>query len=153
MTGSSWASMTCRVAVDVTLERQGRVLHDTDLVPRLLQQVVDTLPAGPVHETAVHENHIALGLGVHDGLLSRDLDKGPNLAASTRPDCCRKKAQVNGGRLLVQTPVQPKASMSVSSADSCHNRAARCGSVAHALTPLPWTVSGAAGSAMSQSSQ
>jgi hypothetical protein len=44
---------------DVTLERQRRVLHDGDVVAVLLEQVVDPLPSGPVHESAVHENDIS----------------------------------------------------------------------------------------------
>jgi len=46
---------------DVALERQRRILHDADLVVVPGQDVVDALPAGPVHEAAVNEDDVPLG--------------------------------------------------------------------------------------------
>ena len=54
---------------DVTLERHGRILHDADLVARLLEQVIDALPAGPIHESTMYENNSVRRLA-HYGLLS-----------------------------------------------------------------------------------
>ena len=42
----------------VAFERQRRILDDADVVAVLLQDVVDALPAGAVHETAVNENDV-----------------------------------------------------------------------------------------------
>jgi len=41
---------------DVVLERKRRILDDTDAVAVLPQGGIDTLPAGPVDETAVNED-------------------------------------------------------------------------------------------------
>ena len=46
---------------DVVLERDGRVLHDPDLVAVLPQEVVDAPPAGSVRPSAVHEDDGGLG--------------------------------------------------------------------------------------------
>src|SRR5215210_1235785 len=41
---------------DIAFERNRWILDDSDTVAVLLQEVVDSLPAGAVHEPAVHEN-------------------------------------------------------------------------------------------------
>src|SRR5579875_855035 len=42
----------------VIRQRNCRILDDRYRVPVLLQCLVDALPTGPVHETAVNENHV-----------------------------------------------------------------------------------------------
>ena len=43
---------------DVIGKQDGWVLHDRDVVPLPLQYVVDAIPTGPVHKTAVDENDV-----------------------------------------------------------------------------------------------
>jgi hypothetical protein len=47
--------------VGVALQRQGWVLHDADLVAVVGEQVVDGLPAGPIHEAAMDEQSFPVG--------------------------------------------------------------------------------------------
>src|ERR671914_2610450 len=72
---------------DVLLERDGRVLHDPDLVAVVPQEVVDAPPAGAVRPSAVHEEYGGLGsilrVCAHGLLLSDPLSSGGS-AFSTR---------------------------------------------------------------------
>jgi hypothetical protein len=44
--------------LDVALQRQRLVLHDADVVPVRLEQVVNAPPAGPVDEATVDEDDV-----------------------------------------------------------------------------------------------
>jgi len=43
---------------DVIRQRIGRILNDRDGLAVLLEQVIDALPTGAVHEPPVHENDV-----------------------------------------------------------------------------------------------
>src|SRR5438552_3877467 len=44
--------------VHISRQRNGRILHDADVEAVLLQDVIDTPPAGAVHEASMDENDI-----------------------------------------------------------------------------------------------
>ena len=56
MTGSLAASIDPLGHGNVVGERERRILDDADVVAVLRQVLVDALPAGAVHETAVDED-------------------------------------------------------------------------------------------------
>ena len=57
---------------NVVGERDRRILDDSDVVAVLLQVLVDALPAGAVHETAVDKNDSgSIGLA-HEEFLSAE---------------------------------------------------------------------------------